>query len=83
MSLRHTLLALLDWMPLHGYALRDYARGYAWLHPMTNANIYPTLRTLEEEGFVARLVVDECVAPAGDGGVGVNGCCDSEESYEQ
>ena len=52
MSLRHTLLALLDWMPLHGYALREYARGYAWLHPMTNANIYPTLRQLEEEGFV-------------------------------
>lgn len=52
MSLRHTLLALLDWFPLHGYALREYAKGYAWLHPMTNANIYPTLRSLEGEGFV-------------------------------
>lgn len=52
MSLRHTLLAFLDWVPLHGYALREYVKGYAWLHPMTNANIYPTLRQLEEEGFV-------------------------------
>ncbi len=52
MSLRHTLLALLDWVPLHGYALREAAKGYAWLHPMTNANIYPALRQLEQEGFV-------------------------------
>lgn len=52
MSLRHTLLALLDWMPLHGYALREAARGYSWLHPMTNANIYPALRELEREGFI-------------------------------
>jgi DNA-binding PadR family transcriptional regulator len=52
MSLRHTLLALLDWIPLHGYALRDATRGFAWLHPMTNANIYPALRQLESEGFI-------------------------------
>lgn len=52
MSLRHTLLGLLDWTPLHGYALREMARGFAWLHPMSNANIYPTLRELEDEGFV-------------------------------
>jgi len=52
MSLRHTLLGILDWIPSHGYALREMAKGYAWLYPMTNANIYPTLRQLEEEGFV-------------------------------
>jgi DNA-binding PadR family transcriptional regulator len=52
MSLRHTLLALLDWVPLHGYALREVARGYSWLHPMTNANIYPALRQLEQDGFI-------------------------------
>lgn len=52
MSLRHTLLALLDWMPLHGYALREGATGYSWLHPMTNANIYPVLRELENAGFI-------------------------------
>ena len=51
-SLRHTLLALLDWVPLHGYALREAARGYSWLHPMTNANIYPALRQLETSGFI-------------------------------
>jgi DNA-binding PadR family transcriptional regulator len=53
MSLRHTLLGILDWIPSHGYALREMAKGYSWLYPMTNANIYPTLRQLEEEGFVS------------------------------
>ena len=52
MSLRHTLLGLLDWTSLHGYALRELAKGYSWIYPMTNANIYPTLRQLENEGFV-------------------------------
>lgn len=52
MSLRHTLLAILDWLPMHGYALREATRGFAWLHPMTNANIYPALRQLESEGFI-------------------------------
>jgi DNA-binding PadR family transcriptional regulator len=52
MSLRHTMLAILDWVPLHGYALRELVQGYAWLHPMTNANIYPTLRHLETDGHV-------------------------------
>lgn len=52
MSLRHTLLALLDWAPSHGYALREGSKGYSWLHPMTNANIYPALRELEEAGFI-------------------------------
>jgi DNA-binding PadR family transcriptional regulator len=27
-------------------------KGYSWLYPMTNANIYPTLRQLEGEGFI-------------------------------
>lgn len=52
MSLRHTLLGILDWTPAHGYLLRDLARGYSWLYPMSNTNIYPTLRSLESEGFV-------------------------------
>ncbi len=52
MSLRHTLLGILDWIPAHGYALREMARGYSWIHPMTNANIYPALRELESEGFI-------------------------------
>jgi DNA-binding PadR family transcriptional regulator len=52
MSLQHMLLGLLDWEPLHGYALREWAQNYGWLYPMTNANIYPTLRRLAEAGFV-------------------------------
>jgi PadR family transcriptional regulator AphA len=53
MSLRHTLLAILHWTPLHGYALREAARSYAWLYPMSNTNIYPTLASLEGEDFVS------------------------------
>ena len=52
MSLRHTLLGILGWVPAHGYALREMARGLSWIYPMTNANLYPALRELEEEGFV-------------------------------
>ena len=52
MSLRHTLLGILDWIPAHGYVLREMAKGYSWIYPMTNANIYPALRELEQEGFV-------------------------------
>jgi DNA-binding PadR family transcriptional regulator len=52
MSLRHTLLGILGWVPAHGYALREMARDLAWIHPMTNANLYPALRELEAEGFV-------------------------------
>lgn len=37
---------------MHGYALREWARNYGWLYPMTNANIYPTLRKLESAGLV-------------------------------
>jgi DNA-binding PadR family transcriptional regulator len=54
MPLRHTLLGLLDRTSLHGYALREKAKGYAWLYPMSNANLYPVLRQLEDEGFVRR-----------------------------
>jgi len=52
MSLQHLLMGLLDRKPLHGYALRDQARRYGWFYPMTNANIYPTLRRLEESGWI-------------------------------
>lgn len=53
MPLRHALLGLLDWRPMHGYKLRQYAKEYSWIYPMTNASIYPALHTLEQEGFVA------------------------------
>jgi DNA-binding PadR family transcriptional regulator len=51
-SLRHTLLGILDWVPMHGYALREVTRSYAWIQPMANVNIYPTLRDLETAGLV-------------------------------
>lgn len=52
MPLRHTLLGLLDWQPMHGYRLRQHAKEYSWIYPMTNASIYPALHGLEEEGFI-------------------------------
>jgi DNA-binding PadR family transcriptional regulator len=52
MSLRHTILGVLDWVPMHGYALREMTRSYAWIQPMANVNLYPTLRELEAGGLV-------------------------------
>lgn len=37
---------------MHGYLLRQHAKEYSWIYPMTNASIYPALHNLEEEGFV-------------------------------
>ncbi len=53
MPLRHTLLGLLSQESMHGYRLRQRARAYSWIYPMTNASIYPALHALEESGFVA------------------------------
>ena len=52
MSLPHTLLGLLDRSPAHGYQLRELARGYSWIYPLSNANIYPALRKLELNHWV-------------------------------
>jgi DNA-binding PadR family transcriptional regulator len=52
MPLRHTLLGLLNNKPMHGYLLRQHARSYSWIYPMTNASIYPALHGLEEDGFI-------------------------------
>jgi DNA-binding PadR family transcriptional regulator len=52
MPLRHTLLGLLHWQPMHGYLLRQHAKEYSWIYPMTNASIYPALHGLEEDGFI-------------------------------
>jgi DNA-binding PadR family transcriptional regulator len=57
MTLRHTILGILDWVPMHGYALREVTRSYAWIQPMANVNLYPTLRELETAGLVRH--VDE------------------------
>ena len=52
MPLRHTLLALLNESPMHGYLLRQHANRYSWIYPMTNASIYPALHALEADGFI-------------------------------
>lgn len=52
MSIRHTLLGLLDWAPMHGYALRELAKSYQFAYPMPTNNIYPALKQLAQEGFV-------------------------------
>jgi DNA-binding PadR family transcriptional regulator len=55
MSLRHTILGILDWVPMHGYAIREITRSYAWIQPMANVNLYPTLRELETGGLVSHV----------------------------
>jgi DNA-binding PadR family transcriptional regulator len=52
MAIRHTLLGLLGWEPMHGYRLRQVAQAYSWMYPMTNASVYPALHELEREGFI-------------------------------
>ena len=52
MPLKHTLLGLLQWQPMHGYLLRQHAKEYAWIYPMANASIYPALHALEKDGFI-------------------------------
>jgi DNA-binding PadR family transcriptional regulator len=53
MPLRHTLLGFLHIRPMHGYLLRQHAKEFSWIYPMTNASIYPALHGLEEDGFIA------------------------------
>jgi DNA-binding PadR family transcriptional regulator len=53
MPLQHTLLGLLERGPRHGYRLRQDAKRYSWIYPMTHASIYPALHDLEEKGFVS------------------------------
>lgn len=52
MSIRHTILGLLDWAPMHGYALRELAKSYQAVYPMPTNNIYPALKQLSEDGLI-------------------------------
>ena len=52
MAVKHTLLGLLSWKPMHGYRLRKVAQAYSWMYPMTNASVYPALHELERDGFI-------------------------------
>lgn len=53
MSLRHAILGVLEFQPLHGYALKCVLEeGIAHVWPVNLAAIYPSLHKLEEEGLV-------------------------------
>src|SRR5262245_42316868 len=52
MSVPHTLLRLLMEGPTHGYELRRKLSLYRHFYPLSNVNVYPVLRDLEEQGFV-------------------------------
>jgi DNA-binding PadR family transcriptional regulator len=38
---------------MHGYLLRQHAKEFSWIYPMTNASIYPALHALEQDGFIS------------------------------
>jgi CheY-like chemotaxis protein/DNA-binding PadR family transcriptional regulator len=52
MSVPHVLLRLLLEGPSHGYDLHQRLGAFHTLYPLRNVNVYPTLRSLEEQGFV-------------------------------
>ena len=53
MPMAHLILRTLELIPeLHGYAIRQLTEPGAWSFPMSNPIVYPTLRDLEEQGFV-------------------------------
>jgi DNA-binding PadR family transcriptional regulator len=57
MSLRHAILGILEYQPMHGYSLkRVLAEGVSTFWPVNLPAIYPSLRKLEEEGLVAHQV---------------------------
>ena len=52
MSVPHTLLRLLMEGPTHGYELRRKLSLYRHFYPLSNVNVYPVLKDLEEGGLV-------------------------------
>lgn len=53
MSLRHAILGILDYRPLHGYELkRVLEKGISSFWPVNLGAIYPNLHALETEGLV-------------------------------
>lgn len=54
MSLRHAILGILAYQPMHGYQLKTVLElGVAAFWPVNLAAIYPSLRQLESEGLVS------------------------------
>jgi CheY-like chemotaxis protein/DNA-binding PadR family transcriptional regulator len=52
MSVPHTLLRLLMEGPTHGYELRQKLSAFRHFYPLSNVNVYPVLKDLEEQGLV-------------------------------
>ena len=53
MSLRHAILGILEFQPMHGYQVkRVLDEGISSFWPVNLAAIYPSLRRLEGEGLV-------------------------------
>jgi DNA-binding PadR family transcriptional regulator len=52
MSVPHTLLRLLMEGPAHGYELRQKLSAFRHFYPLSNVNVYPVLKDLEERGLV-------------------------------
>lgn len=64
MSLKHALLGFLDLMPLSGYDLAkmfDDSVNFYW--PANHTQIYRTLKTLYEAGWVSMEVVEQTERP--------------------
>ncbi len=54
MSLRHAILGIVEFRPMHGYEIkRVLGEGISTFWPVHLAAIYPSLRRLEDEGLVA------------------------------
>ena len=53
MTVAHAILRLLTDGPQHGYQLRRQLPVLRHLYPLSNINIYPALKELEEQGLVS------------------------------
>jgi len=63
MSLRHAILGIVEFAPMHGYQIKGVLEeGISAFWPVKLAAIYPSLHRLEEEGLVTH-----CTQVTGDG----------------
>ncbi len=57
MSLRHAILGILEYEPMHGYQIRQVlGEGMSAFWPVNLAAIYPALRKLEDDGLLSHRV---------------------------
>jgi DNA-binding PadR family transcriptional regulator len=55
MSLRHAILGILDYAPMHGYQLKSVLElGISTFWPVNLAAIYPSLHQLDRDGLVSQ-----------------------------